>query len=178
MIVAYDKIVKDTCETSETCSRATTSDMKIIWDVHVNLFEKTYFSTPKWPESRSRGEGCAQNLRTGMIPSERASNIIMITTPDDPFDPHLTHDNLGQRITGNTLWRTTGFWHFAPRKRVLRTMSLPGGDLVDGLPSVANTGAGALASQHTVIHRSVTRAFAGFVFCSLLFVLHETPPRN
>ena len=51
------KSVKDARETSETCSWVTTIEMETIWDVHVSIFDKTYFSTPKWAPNVAVGQG-------------------------------------------------------------------------------------------------------------------------
>ena len=77
------------------------------------------------PEVVARGQGCARNWKTGWLPSEITSKIIIIENRDHWFDWDLTHDNLWQRVTGNTLWRTPGFWDSGPRRRMLRTTWSP-----------------------------------------------------
>ena len=50
------KIDKNTREASETCSGVTTSDLKTIWNVHMNLYEKTQFFYHKMTRNELSGQ--------------------------------------------------------------------------------------------------------------------------
>ena len=116
---------KDARETSKECSIVTTSDMEIIWDAHVIIFEKTHFLTIKWPETSPYLKWSGPNQAMGLLPFERAQKNILIRTLDDGFGGDLMCENFGQRGLRTVYWRTPCLAVWRPMRswrRVLRTM--------------------------------------------------------